>query len=125
MTGSEYQKLAMRTNDGKSVVRLADAILAGKGVFDTAGLLMGCLGLAGESGELLDLMKKWIFHAKPLDEEHAKKELGDVLWYVAEIAHSMGWDLDKIMEMNIDKLQARYPEGFSTEMSNHRAEGDV
>ena len=125
MTGSEYQGLAMRTNDGKSVVRLADAIRAGKDVFDTAGLLMGCLGLAGESGELLDLFKKWIFHGKPLDEEHAKKELGDVLWYVAEIAHSMGWDLDEIMAMNIDKLRARYPEGFSTEMSNHRAEGDV
>lgn len=48
-----------------------------------------------------------------------------MLWYVAEIAHSMGWDLDEIMAMNIDKLRARYPEGFSTEMSNHRAEGDV
>ena len=125
MTGSEYQGLAMRTNDGKSVVRLADAIRAGKDVFDIAGLLMGSLGLAGESGELLDLFKKWIFHGKPLDEEHARKELGDVLWYVAEIAHSMGWDLDEIMAMNIDKLRARYPEGFSTEMSNHRAEGDV
>ena len=121
MTGSEYQKLAMRTNDGFSKNRLMDAI--GEGEYhdiDVASLLMGCMGLAGESGELLDLIKKWVFHSKPLDEEHAKKELGDVLWYVAEIAHSMGWDLDEIMTMNIDKLRARYPEGFSTERSNHR-----
>lgn len=123
MTGSDYQKLAMRTNDGLSDYRLRITIENTE--IDVAELLMGCLGLAGESGELLDLFKKWIFHGKPLDESHAKKELGDVLWYVAEIAHSMGWDLDEIMSMNIDKLRARYPEGFSTEMSNHRKEGDV
>ena len=124
MTGNEYQKLAMRTNDGKSYERLVEMIGNNRDI-DTAGLLMGCLGLAGESGELLDLFKKWIFHSKPLDEEHAKKELGDVLWYVAEIAYSLGWNLDEIMAMNIDKLKARYPEGFSAERSNHRAEGDI
>ena len=125
MTGNEYQKLAMRTNDGNSVYRLADAIKAGENYFDVAGLLMGCLGLAGESGELLDLFKKWIFHEKALDEDHAKKELGDVMWYVAEIAYSMGWDLDEVMQMNVDKLKARYPQGFSTDLSNHRKDGDV
>ena len=123
MTGSEYQKLAMRTNDGLSLVRLADTI--NEMETDVGSLLMGCLGLAGESGELLDLFKKWIFHRKPLEEEHAKKELGDVMWYVAEIAHSMGWDLDEVMQMNVDKLKARYPQGFSTELSNHRKVGDV
>ena len=123
MTGNEYQKLAMRTNDGLSLVRLADTI--NEMETDVGSLLMGCLGLAGESGELLDLFKKWIFHRKPLDEEHAKKELGDVMWYVAEIAHSMGWDLDEVMQMNVDKLKARYPQGFSTDLSNHRKDGDV
>ena len=123
MTGSEYQRLAMRTNDGLSLVRLADTI--NETETDVGSLLMGCLGLAGESGELLDLFKKWIFHAKPLDEEHAKKELGDVMWYVAEIAYYLGWDLDEIMSMNIDKLKARYPKGFDTELSNHRKAGDV
>lgn len=123
MTGSEYQKLAMRTNDGLSLVRLAYTI--NEMETDVGSLLMGCLGLAGESGELLDLFKKWIFHRKPLEEEHAKKELGDVMWYVAEIAHSMGWDLDEVMQMNVDKLKARYPQGFSTELSNHRKDGDV
>lgn len=126
MTGFEYQRLAMRTNDGRSLERLASRIETVEySCIDIAGLLMGCLGLAGESGELLDLFKKWIFHGRALDAEHAKKELGDVLWYVAEIAHSMGWNLDEIMQMNIDKLRARYPEGFDEAHSNHRKDGDV
>lgn len=123
MTGSEYQKLAMRTNDGKSTERLENIVSKEKK--DVGSLLMGCLGLAGESGELLDLIKKVVFHGKAFDEEHAKKELGDVLWYVAEIAHSFGWSLDEIMQMNVDKLKARYPEGFSEERSNHRQAGDL
>lgn len=126
MTGNEYQKLAMRTNDGKSLERLKASIVIGRAEsIDVAGLLMGCLGLAGESGELLDLIKKVVFHGKAFDEEHAKKELGDVLWYVAEIANSFGWSLDEIMQMNVDKLKARYPEGFSEERSNHRQAGDL
>lgn len=123
MTGSEYQKLAMRTNDGKSTERLENIVSKEKK--DVGSLLMGCLGLAGESGELLDLIKKVVFHGKAFDEEHAKKELGDVMWYVAEIAHSFGWSLDEIMQMNVDKLKARYPEGFSEERSNHRQAGDL
>ena len=125
MTGSEYQKLAMRTNDGKSIERLEFHIEVNRGIKDIGGLLMGCLGLAGEAGELLDMFKKWIFHNKVLDRKHAKKELGDVMWYVADIAYSMGWELDEIMQMNVDKLKARYPEGFDPDKSNHRAEGDV
>ena len=125
MTGNEYQKLAMRTNDGKGTERLEFHVEANRGIDDIGGLLNGCLGLSGETGELLDMFKKWIFHNKPLDKDHAKKELGDVMWYVAMICHSMGWDLDEILQMNVDKLKARYPEGFDTELSNHRKEGDL
>lgn len=126
MTGNEYQEQAMRTNDGHAQDRLADRMLAGiMHKKDVAGLINGLMGLSGEAGELTDLFKKWIFHNAPLDEEHAKKEVGDVLWYVAMICHSMGWSMDEIMQMNIDKLKARYPEGFDTEKSNHRKEGDV
>ena len=125
MTGNEYQKLAMRTNDGMSAKRLADTMVQTEEKCDLAGLLMGLLGLAGESGELTDLFKKWIFHGKELDEDHAKKELGDCCWYIADIAYSMGWELDEIIQMNVDKLKARYPDGFSTDLSNHRKEGDV
>lgn len=53
------------------------------------------------------------------------KELGDVLWYVAMICHSFGWNLNTIMQMNVDKLKARYPEGFDVDKSAHRLEGDV
>ena len=123
MTGSEYQQYAMRTNDGKATERLEAFVSDGR--VDIGGILNGCLGLAGESGEFLDMIKKWIFHGKPLDEKHAKKEAGDVCWYIAMICHSFGWNLDEIMRMNVDKLKARYPEGFSTELSNHRKEGDV
>lgn len=126
MTGNEYQKQAMRTNNGRAQGRLTDRLLSGiMQKKDVAGLINGLMGLTGEAGELTDLFKKWIFHNAPLDEGHAKKEIGDVCWYIALICHSMGWDLNDILKMNIDKLKARYPEGFDTEKSNHRKEGDV
>lgn len=126
MTGNEYQELAMRTNDGKSTERLGFLTSADENtVNDFGGLLNGCLGLAGESGETLDLVKKWVFHEKKLDMEHLKKEIGDVMWYVAMICHSAGFQLDDVMQTNVDKLVSRYPEGFDTYRSNHRKEGDV
>jgi len=126
MTGNEYQAQAMRTNDGHAQDRLTDRLFAGiMHKKDVAGLINGLMGLTGEAGELTDLFKKWIFHNAPLDEQHAKKEVGDVCWYIAMICHSMGWSMDEIMQMNIDKLKARYPEGFDTEKSNHRKEGDI
>ena len=123
MTGSEYQRLAMRTNDGKNKDRLIEVLdYPGR---DVAGILDGCFGLSGETGELIDMIKKWVFHRKPLDEDHTKKELGDVCWYIAMIAHSFGWDLDEVMQLNIDKLRARYPDGFDTAHANNRKEGDL
>ena len=124
MTGNEYQALAMRTNDGKHKQRLA-GVLEHEGIINCPELLNACLGLSGETGELLDMVKKWIFHEKELDVDHAKKELGDVMWYVAMFCKAMGWNLNEILQMNVDKLKTRYPEGFSTELSNHRKEGDL
>ena len=123
MTGSEYQKLAMRTNDEMATDRLSRFFFDGE--TDIGGILNGCLGLSGEAGEFLDMIKKWIFHNKPFDEEHAKKEIGDVMWYVAMLCFSFGWDLDEILQMNVDKLKARYPEGFDTDRSNNRSANDV
>lgn len=120
MLGNDYQELAMRTNDGNSTRRLMNTMN-----HKTGGILNAALGLSGEVGEFNDMLKKWIFHEKPLDEEHLKKELGDVMWYVAMMAESFGWNLDEIMQMNIDKLKARYPEGFSVEKSNNRKSDDV
>ena len=138
MTGHEYQKLAMRTNDGKATNRVIQSILTCNMEYlnrqnvvrkeekiDIGGVLNGCLGLSGESGETLDMIKKFVFHEKELNEEHLKKELGDVMWYVAMICESVGFDLDDVMQTNIDKLKARYPEGFDTYLANHRKEGDI
>lgn len=136
MKAKKYQNLAMRTNDGKGTDRLEEWIREETGAeykgdvmieneIDAGGLLNGCLGLSGEAGELNDLVKKWIFHKKPLDREHMKKEIGDVCWYIADICHSMGFNLDEIFQMNIDKLKARYPEGFSERRANNRSEDDI
>ena len=136
MTGNEYQKLAMRTNDHKATDRLLDKAdmidffkqaKSGRDTenYDFGGILNSCLGLSGEVGEFNDMIKKWIFHEKQLDIDHAKKEAGDICWYLAMLCESFGWSLDEIMQMNVDKLKARYPEGFDIERANHRAEGDV
>lgn len=111
MTGNEYQKLAMRTS--RKELPWEDL------------LLNGALGLAGESGEVCDIIKKVIFQNHALESLHIAKELGDVLWYIAETATAIGYDLDIIMQMNIDKLKKRYPEGFDSERSQHRAKGDI
>lgn len=128
MTGKEYQALANVTNDGKSTQRLEDwsYLNTRRKIFPDAGaILNACLGLSGEVGEFNDLIKKAIFHEKPLDNQHAKKELGDILWYVSLMCTGFGWDLDEVLQINIDKLKARYPDGFDIEKSNNRKEGDV
>lgn len=124
MTGNEYQRLAMRTNDGQMTARLKKLADDHPNI-DVGGVFDGCLGLAGEAGELIDLVKKWTFHEKPLDIEHAKKELGDVFWYFALICESFGWSMEDIMALNIEKLQKRYPDGFSVERANNRKAGDI
>ena len=111
MTINEYQALAMRTSN--------------KDLSPDYHLLNGALGLAGESGEIADLVKKSWMQGHGLDIEHIAKELGDVCWYIAETATAIGCDLETIMKMNIDKLKKRYPDGFDSERSQHRAEGDL
>ena len=108
MNGNEYQKLAMRTAN-EECFNLANA----------------GLGLSGEAGEATDIIKKHLFHGHKLKKEHLAKELGDVMWYVALNATIIGYDLEEITQMNIDKLKARYPEGFSEYKSQHRAAGDI
>lgn len=111
MTGNEYQSLAMRTSN--------------KSLSPEQHLINGALGLSGEAGEVSDLVKKIFMQGHPLDREHIAKECSDVLWYVAETATAIGYDLDNIMQMNIDKLRARYPDGFDAERSMHREKGDI
>lgn len=135
MNANKYQKLAMRTNDGKASDRLIGKIQeydmkfandhSDNDCVDIGGIFNACLGLSGEVGEFNDMIKKWVFHEKELDMEHAKKEAGDILWYVAMLCESFGWNMGEIMQMNVDKLIARYPWGFDVERANNRAVGDV
>lgn len=80
------------------------------------------MGLTGEAGETVDYLKKVVFHGHELNREHVKKELGDVLWYVSQLASECGISLQEIADANIEKLRARYPEGFSSDRSVNREE---
>jgi NTP pyrophosphatase (non-canonical NTP hydrolase) len=84
-------------------------------------LAVAGLGLAGEAGEAVDLIKKHVGHGHPLDVVRLEKELGDVLWYVAIIAWHLGIPLSHVAVKNIDKLWQRYPDGFSSAASMNRA----
>ena len=108
MTGNEYQKLAMTT---------LNPSLSQQDI-----LLNGVMGLCGESGEVIDLIKKHLHQGHPLDTTAITKELGDIAWYLAETAYALGVPLDDIFQQNIDKLKARYPAGFDTQRSIHRNE---
>ena len=106
MTINEYQKLAMTTLNPK---------LSKKDV-----LINGVMGLCGESGECIDIVKKHLAQGHGLDREKLLKELGDVAWYLAETAYALDADLETVLQGNIDKLRARYPEGFDSDKSINR-----
>lgn len=84
------------------------------------GLEISIMGLCGEAGEVADLYKKWIGHGHPPDREKLVKELGDVLWYLSDLASKAGISLQEVANKNVKKLMRRYPEGFSTERSINR-----
>ena len=91
-------------------------------------LMTAAIGLAAESGEFAEIVKKTLFQGKPLDDAavfHMARELGDCLWYIANAARSINMSLTDIVELNIDKLQARYPNGFEVARSENRAAGDI
>jgi NTP pyrophosphatase (non-canonical NTP hydrolase) len=107
MRANDYQKAALRT---ASTLEPKDLVLN------------GALGLNGEAGEVADHIKKHLFQGHKLDKENLAKELGDICWYIAITAEGLGYDLATIMEMNIDKLKKRYPNGFEASRSLNREE---
>ena len=111
MTANEYQKRAMAT---------LNPALSRREV-----LINSVMGLCGESGETIDIVKKWLAQGHELDKEHLAKELGDVAWYLAEAATALDMDLSDILQQNLDKLAARYPEGFDAQRSRVRLSGDL
>ena len=92
-------------------------------------LLTAALGLTAESGEFTEVVKKIIFQGKPYNEDnvfHMKRELGDIMWYLAQACMALDTSFDEIIEMNVEKLKARYPGGdFDVHYSENRKEGDV
>ena len=108
MTINEYQKLAMTT---------LNPDLNKKDV-----LINGVMGLCGESGECIDIVKRHLAQGHELDRDNLIKELGDVAWYLAETAFALDVELEEVLMRNIEKLKKRYPEGFSTEKSINRQE---
>lgn len=105
---NEYQELALRTANTAAMKIKEEA------------MINGALGLNGEAGEVADIIKKSRYQGHELDRDHIAKELGDVCWYIALLAYSIDCDLETIMQMNIDKLKKRYPQGFEKERSLHR-----
>jgi len=92
-------------------------------------LLTAALGLSAESGEFTEVVKKIIFQGKPYNEDnvfHMKRELGDICWYLAQACMALDTTFDEVIEMNVEKLQARYPGGeFDVYKSENRKEGDL
>ena len=85
-------------------------------------------GLGAEAGEFTEIVKKIVFQGKPLDEDniyHLKRELGDILWYASVAATALNITLDDAIVMNVEKLSARYPEGFDIIKSEVRVDGDI
>ena len=121
---------AVTSNESKSSesfsVRLRELYSEGLSV---ERLLTAAVGMSAESGEFTEIVKKMIFQGKPVNEEnlfHLKRELGDIMWYVAQACMALDTDFNEIIEMNVDKLKSRYPGGeFDVHYSENRKDGDV
>ena len=88
-------------------------------------LINSVMGLCGESGEAIDIVKKWLMQGHELDKEHLVRELGDVAWYLAEAATALDVPLETVFQGNLDKLRQRFPNGFDTGASVNRKEDDL
>lgn len=120
MNDIEYTAAALRTAD-PTRGRTRDMVITG----DEIEMLLGGIGIADEAGEVAGLIKKVVFHRHPLDKAKLVKELGDVLWYLNYLAVRVcGVSLGEIKSANIEKLRARYSNGFSSEESINRKPGD-
>ena len=106
---NEYQNLAMKTLN--------------KNLKKEDVLINGVMGLCGESGEVIDIVKKHLHQGHQLNKEDIIKELGDVAWYLAEVAYAIDVDLETILIKNIEKLKKRFPNGFEVAKSINREDG--
>jgi len=119
------------SNESKNYYDFAQriAILQDRDNFPTERMLTAAVGMSAEAGEFTEIIKKIIFQGKPVNEEnlfHLKRELGDIMWYVAQACIGLNISLDDVLSLNVEKLSARYPEGtFDVYYSENRKEGDL
>ena len=116
------------SNSTSSMCETIDKLESASGV-NMSLLLTGAVGISAEGGEFMEIVKKCIFQGKPLDDDtqyHAKRELGDIMWYWVNACRALNVDPNIIIQMNIDKLKARYPGGdFDAYYSENRKDGDI
>ena len=129
---NDYAKFVISTTSKESLstLSLAEKLLRLGRETDTewSQLLTASIGMQAESGEFSEVIKKIIFQGKPYNEDeryHLKRELGDVLWYWVQGCTALGYTPQEVMEENIKKLEARYPNGFEVAKSEHRKVGDI
>lgn len=128
ITVNEYQKECLKTLNMEKTddfIFEREFVVSGgtvKGEMDYSRILEGLIGLNGEAGECIDIIKKNLFQGHALDTMHLAEELGDVAWYLAVSAWALGFDLEDILKMNINKLRKRYPNGFEALRSIERGE---
>lgn len=113
MDANRYQELA-----GRTLIPVPDFEITPEQVM----IVWNAIGLAGEAGEVAEAIKKGIFHQHGLDREKLKKELGDVLWYVAALCSKLDISMNEVMALNIEKLMARYPHGYTPADSVHQGD---
>lgn len=106
MNGKEYQAEILRTYAGSE--SMSDK------------LTLGALGIAGEAGEVVDHIKKVLYSGHTLDADYLAEELGDVLWYIGLAGNAIDCTLDDLMQLNVEKLHRRYPNGFEVQRSINR-----
>lgn len=111
MNLNEYQQLANRTLIPKPDFQITD---------EQVMIVWNAIGLAGESGEVEDLIKKGIFHQQGLDKDKLVKELGDVMWYIAGLCACLDVTLEQVATANVEKLKARFPNGYSADRTTFR-----
>ena len=119
---------AVTSEDSNSTSSMCETLESDSGV-NMSLLLTGAVGISAEGGEFMEIVKKCIFQGKPLDNDtqyHAKRELGDIMWYWVNACRALNVDPNIIIQMNIDKLKARYPGGdFDAHYSENRVDGDI
>jgi NTP pyrophosphatase (non-canonical NTP hydrolase) len=118
---SDASKDAQEFNDALDIIDETSGISPER-------LLTAALGICAEGGEFTEIVKKCIFQGKPMDEHtiyHLKREMGDVLWYIAQGCIALDTSIEDVLYMNIEKLEGRYPDGFEAFRSENRKEGDI